>query len=89
MVEWLFNGMCGINITHENEFNLSPIIGGNINHASASYNSIYGLISLSWKKDNNKVIIDIIVPSNTIAHFNYNNDIKDLYEGSYHFIYEE
>ncbi len=85
MVEWLFNGMCGINITGENSFLLKPIIGGNISYASASYESIYGTISLAWKKNNDKVIIDIKVPANTKANFEY-KDVKEvLFAGNYRF----
>lgn len=87
MVEWLFSGMCGININGENSFFIKPIIGGNINFAEASYNSIYGKVSLKWKKENKKIIIDISIPSNTCAHYVYSNDDLLLESGMYHFEY--
>lgn len=71
MVEWLFKGMCGINIKSENEFIIKPIIGGHINFANASYNSIYGTIKVKREKLNNKVNININVPANTKATFIY------------------
>lgn len=86
-MEWLYRGMCGINIDGENHFNLKPIIGGKETYAKASYNSIYGLISLSWKKENDKIIIDIEVPSNTTATFIYKGDEKRLETGMHHYEY--
>ena len=87
MVEWLFNGMCGINVIKENVFLLKPIIGGKESFASARYDSIYGIISLSWKKENEKVIIDIHIPENTQAHYIYNEDSYNLNAGDYHYEY--
>ena len=83
MVEWLFNGMCGINIEGENKFLLKPIIGGNLKYAKASYESIYGKVSLSWEKKEEKTIINIIVPDNTEAHFIYQNISEVLKAGTY------
>ena len=85
MVEWLFNGMCGINVISENNFLIKPIIAGKETYASASYDSIYGTISLSWKKEEGKTKIHIIVPSNTEAHFIYQNTDKVLSYGEYDF----
>ncbi|MBO7536211.1 MAG: family 78 glycoside hydrolase catalytic domain, partial [Bacilli bacterium] len=85
MVEWLFNGCLGINVKCENEFLLKPIIGGKVTNASGSYDSIYGKISLSWKRENDKVIFDISIPSNTKALFSYNGVEKELNYGTYHF----
>ena len=83
VVEWLFNGMCGINIIGENEFLLKPIIGGKEAYAKASYDSIYGHISLSWKKENGKVKFKINVPANTRARFIYKDIDKTLTSGEY------
>lgn len=67
MCEWLIRGMCGINISRENHFIISPIVGGKETYAKANYDSIYGKVSSSWKKENNKVIYEIEIPSNTTA----------------------
>ena len=84
MVEWLFKGMCGINLKSENEFDIKPIIGGNVNFAKAEYNSIYGLIKVSWKKNNNnKVKFIIDVPANTKANFIYKDKKTTLLAGNY------
>lgn len=85
IVEWLFKGMCGINIKSENEFIIKPIIGGHINFANASYNSIYGEIKVKWEKLNNKVNININVPANTKATFIYKDKEILLSAGNYTF----
>ena len=84
MVEWLFNGMCGINIEKENVFLLKPVIGGKEEYAKAEYLSIYGKISLSWTKQNGKILIDINVPGNTKAIFKYLDYEQEFTEGEYH-----
>ena len=62
---------------------IKPIIGGNVNFAKAEYNSIYGLIKVSWKKNNNKVTFIIDVPANTKANFIYKDKKKTLLAGNY------
>ena len=59
--------------------NVSP------DEAKASYDSIYGRVSLCWKKENDKVIIDITIPYNTSAHFVY-KDFSEVIEcGQHHY----
>ena len=63
---------------------IKPIIGGNVNFAKAEYNSIYGLIKVSWKKNNdNKVTFIIDVPANTKANFIYKDKKTTLLAGNY------
>ena len=83
MVEWLFNGMCGINIDGENKFLLKPVVGGKVTYAKASYDSIYGRIALGWEKKDDKVSFKISVPANTEARFIYKDIDKTLISGEY------
>ena len=85
MVEWLYKSMLGIKVRGENKFEISPVIGEGIEFAKGSYNSLYGNITSEWKKQNNKVVFDIIVPVNTSATFIYNGITKNLDPGKYHF----
>ena len=63
VVEWLFSTMCGIRVASENHFTIAPLPGGHFSHASASYNSIYGLVKSSWKKtDPANCTADIVLP---------------------------
>ena len=59
--------MLGIKVKGENHFELKPIIGGDIEFAKGSYQSIYGEIKSSWQKKGNKVIYNFEVPSNCTA----------------------
>ena len=85
MVEWLINGMCGINVVGQNRFLLKPIIGGNISYAKASYESIYGTISLNWQKKEGKIYINFVVPENTKAQFIYKDIDVVLETGTYNY----
>ena len=67
VVEWLFRGMCGINIDGNNHFIIKPVVGGNETSASASYQSTYGMICSSWKKTENGYEFEIEVPANCFA----------------------
>ena len=85
MVEWLYKSMLGIKVRGENKFEISPVIGEGIEFAKGSYNSLYGNITSEWKKQNNVVVFDIVVPVNTSATFIYNGITKNLDPGKYHF----
>ena len=85
MVEWLYKSMVGIKVRGENKFEISPVIGEGIEFAKGSYNSLYGNITSEWKKQNNVVVFDIVVPVNTSATFIYKRITKNLVPGKYHF----
>ena len=67
IVAWLFNTMCGIRVDGENHFTISPQPGGRFTHASASYNSVYGEVSSSWKSENGKTVFTVTIPANCTA----------------------
>ena len=83
MVEWLFKSMLGIKIKAPNSFEISPVIGEGVDHASGSYNSLYGEIKVNWKKLNNKVNFEVEVPVNSKAMFIYGDVQKELEPGKY------
>ena len=88
MVEWLYKSMLGIKIKGENKFEISPIIGKGIEFAKGEYNSIYGEIMVSWKKNNDKIDFDIKIPPNTEATFIYKDKLESLKPGKYQFSVE-
>lgn len=51
----------------ENCFDIVPHPGGDITSASASYESIYGLVKSSWKKEGDKTVFEVQIPSNCQA----------------------
>lgn len=86
MVEWLYKSMLGIKIKGENAFEISPVIGEGVDFAKGSYQSLYGEVSVSWKKQDDKVSFDIEVPANTKASFVYLNKVEQLEPGKHHIV---
>ena len=64
---WLFDTMCGIKISSENEFTIGPQPGGNFTYAKAVYKSSYGEVSSSWKKTSSGYCFTVSVPANCHA----------------------
>lgn len=67
VVAWLFQTMCGIRVNGENHFIIAPKPGGHFTHASAKYNSVYGEVESSWKRENGKTVYSITIPANCTA----------------------
>lgn len=65
--EWLLKTMAGITIQGENKYLLSPRPGSGVSFARGSYDSVYGKVSSSWKRDGEKIIYSFTVPANTTA----------------------
>ena len=85
MVEWLFKSMLGIKIKGENRFEISPVIGEGIEFSKGDFQSIYGKVSVSWKKDNDIINFDIKIPPNTKATFIYKDKLEELRPGNHQF----
>ena len=88
MVEFSFSKVLGINVLKENYFEITPSLGGSLTYAKGFYYSLYGKVevSLSLNKEKNKINIKIDIPYNTKAKFIYDNEEKELENGSYDFI---
>lgn len=68
--EWMFEYMAGIKPASAGfkKIIIQPeIADSNINHVKATYHSINGKIESSWRKTNDRLIMDIIIPVNTQA----------------------
>lgn len=85
VLEWVVSEMCGIKVAGENQFIISPKVGGKFTFAKCEYQSIYGKISCAWEKETNKVKFKIDIPANTNAKFILPNGEKDLSAGKYEF----
>ena len=83
MVEWLYKSMLGIKVKGENTFEISPVVGDGVGFTKGSYNSLYGEVKVSWKKEKDQVIFDIEVPDNTKATFIYKDKLEQLEPGKY------
>lgn len=69
--EWLYTYVSGIQINEKSpgykHFVLAPHPGGELTHANAQFESLYGTIQSSWKIEGDKLIYDVIIPANTTA----------------------
>ncbi|MGN0363956.1 MAG: family 78 glycoside hydrolase catalytic domain [Bilifractor sp.] len=73
---WLFDTMCGIHVDGQNHFRIAPRPGGHFTEASASYQSLYGIVKSGWKRakagaenpaENESWIFSIQIPANCLA----------------------
>ncbi len=69
--DFLFAGIAGIRPEIEypgyKRFLLKPLVGGTLTQAHATYESVYGTIESSWKRDQEAVRYVFVVPANTTA----------------------
>ncbi len=69
--DFLFAGVAGIRpeIEHPGykHFLIKPLVGGTLSMAHAKYESVYGPIEASWKRDGDLVNYAFSVPANTTA----------------------
>jgi alpha-L-rhamnosidase len=67
--EFLFGGIGGIRADSPGykTILISPVIGGGLNWAKTSYDSIHGKIATSWAIKNDQLTLDVTVPANTTA----------------------
>ncbi|HEY5510923.1 MAG TPA: family 78 glycoside hydrolase catalytic domain [Prolixibacteraceae bacterium] len=75
VVAWFFNTLAGISPDPEHpgkaDFMINPFIDNELTFAKASYNSVYGLLSSSWKKERDALILDVEIPVNTTATISF------------------
>jgi alpha-L-rhamnosidase len=67
--QWLYEGIAGISPLEPGykKILIAPKPGEQLEHASAEYNSVYGIIASNWKKTDNKLQLDVTIPPNTTA----------------------
>jgi len=67
--EWMFSTLAGIDLEEPGyrRILIHPRPGGGLTWAEASYNSIRGLIAVSWKFKDNDLQLDVTIPANTAA----------------------
>ncbi len=75
VIAWFFNTLAGISPDPEHpgkaNFVISPFIGNELTYAKASYHSVYGLLSSSWKKEKDALLLDVEIPVNTTATISF------------------
>ncbi len=69
--EWFFNDLVGIGIDPSGagfrKFIVHPMVVGDLSWVKGSYQSVSGLISVSWKRENSNFLLDVSIPANTSA----------------------
>jgi alpha-L-rhamnosidase len=83
--EWIFSEMCGIKVGGENEYVISPKVGGSITYAECEYTGIYGRVMSAWMREGEKVTYKISVPSNTTVRAILPDGEHILTAGEYNF----
>src|SRR5918999_336381 len=79
--EWLYRYVAGIDLGAPGYGRtvISPRPGGNLTHASAQYDSVRGRISSSWKIENDRFVLEALIPPNTTAtvHVPSTDDVSE------------
>jgi alpha-L-rhamnosidase len=69
--DWMYRIITGINIDEANpgykHILITPRPGGNLSFASAELDTMYGTVKSSWKIDNGKMQMEVLIPHNTKA----------------------
>lgn len=69
--EWFFKWLAGIQFDPKNpgykKIIINPQIVGDLNYVSASTESLYGKISVDWKRENGLFNLKVSIPANTEA----------------------
>ena len=65
--QWLFDTAAGIRPDGENRFMITPVPGGTLTYAKASYQSLYGKVESGWEKKDVCTEFTVSVPANTTA----------------------
>jgi len=71
--EWFFHDLVGIGVEEDGSgagFRhsiIKPILVGDLKWVKGSYQTISGLISTEWKRDNETFSLDVSIPANTLA----------------------
>jgi alpha-L-rhamnosidase len=67
--EWLYRYVAGIDLGTPGygRMVIRPRPGGGLRHARGEYDSVRGRISSSWKIEDDRFVLDVLVPPNTTA----------------------
>lgn len=68
LIDFLFSKVAGINISKENCFEIKPNFGGGITSVNCEYNSIYGLVKVSFKRNDTVFNLKVTIPGNCDAN---------------------
>lgn len=90
--EWLYKVVAGINPVEDapgyKHTILKPQPGGELTHAEASINTMYGKLSIAWQINGDEFKVNVVIPHNTTAelHLPGSGQVKLLGSGTYEFL---
>ena len=87
--QWIFSEMCGVKISGENEFTISPKPGGSLTHAKMEWDSIYGTVVSHWQRTSDTTKYHFEIPANTTARLSLPGVEEILHSGSYDYEIKE
>ena len=92
--EWFFKSLAGIKSEGNSGYKniiIAPQPVGDLRYVNASYETMYGTISVDWKIDENKITLNVSIPANSTAKI-YLPHVKEFQEvgsGSHSYTYEK
>jgi alpha-L-rhamnosidase len=79
--EWLYRYVAGIDLGAPGygRIIIRPCPGGGLTHARGEYDSVRGRISSSWKIEDDRFVLDVLIPPNTTAtvHVPSTDDVSE------------
>ncbi|MCH5320601.1 MAG: family 78 glycoside hydrolase catalytic domain [Eubacterium sp.] len=64
--------ICGINVRGE-KIDIAPHFPESISHAKASFDSVFGKVSVKWKRENEKIIFELTCPETSKCKITFDN----------------
>ncbi len=72
--DWMYRNLVGLDTDESGpgykKITFSPEVGGNLNYAMATLQTLYGLVSTRWNLEGNTFSLDVTIPANTTATIN-------------------
>ena len=69
--DWMYRNIAGIDIYEGGmgykKIKISPHFDGNLSYANADLETVYGKLSVRWKLEAGKILMDVEIPANTTA----------------------
>ena len=93
LMQWLYSGLAGIRQQEGSigfkRILIAPQIVEGMTNVEASFDSPYGKILSHWRIQDNRFLLDVVIPSNTSATIVLPDGIsKEVSSGEWHFISE-
>jgi alpha-L-rhamnosidase len=89
---WMVNSLAGINFDELQpgfrHINFRPYFIKNLDWVKGEYYSVNGLIQSNWKREGNKITLEVTVPANCTASV-YAEEVKEVKSGTHKFVFTQ